>query len=224
MMLRISPHGFCRILTNIDFKSFDSFNFTTSIEVDYSSLGVAIARRVVMPKVLVMVCVSKQGDCGRHCCALLRSPEKQEKCFVQPVWCWRCVQRQGGIPDLKLVKLEEVSERFSTILESVQIEFGLELSYPAVYTASEFEAGGWASEAGLSREVVVGAVEVGIPTEVMRQRGMLSHKVSVVAFGDDGRYHCYGAAPPEFLGPGLARDYLTATTTRDEASDSAESS
>ena len=197
-------------------------------------VGALEARVELMPnrKVLVMVCVSKHDDCGRHCCALLRSREKEEKCFVQPVWCWRCVQRQGGMPDVNLVKPEEISSRFSTTLESVQIEFGLELTYPAVYTEETFAATNLLNSVGLSREEVVGTVEVGIPTSVMRQRGMLSPSVSVVAFGDDGRYHSYGAAPPEFLGPGLARDYLTWVDRWrdrrgqevDEGSDSEESS
>jgi hypothetical protein len=182
-------------------------NMTTMVE----PVGALEARVELMPnkKVLVMVCVSKRDDCGRHCCALLPATEKEEKCFVQPVWCYRCLKRSGGGPTRELVKPEEVSSRFSTTLESVQIEFGLELTYPAVYSASEVEAevasGLWE---GVSPSDVVGTVEVGTPISVVRQRGMVSSSVSVVAFGDDRRYHSYGAAPPEFLGPGTVRDYL----------------
>lgn len=156
--------------------------------------------------VLVLVCVNKEDDCGRHCCVVFRSTVKQEKeqgCLVQPVRCWRCLERQGGLPTEKLVKLSEVESRVSTLLESVQTAFGLELTYPAVHTASEFEVEGWAGETGFSREEVVGTVEIELPYQVVRQYG-----AKVGALSDDGRFLPDGA-PQDFIGPGTASELLT---------------
>jgi hypothetical protein len=152
--------------------------------------------------VVVMVCVSSRIDCGRHCCALLPATEKEEKCFLHPVWCWRCVQRSGGLPDVELVKPEEVSSKFSTTLESVQTVFGLGVTYPAEYSEEEFLAGGWASEAGLSQEDVVGSVDVMTPMDVVEQ---YSDQVALGALSDSGLVE----APEDFIGLGEARTYLT---------------
>jgi len=168
-------------------------------------VGALEARVELMPnrKVLVMVCVSKRDDCGRHLCLVLSGGRtKQRYCSVVPVWCWRCEQRSGGLPDLNLVKVSEVESRTSTLPASVQTLFGLELYYPASWTTEEFEAEGaglWLFD-GVSSEDVVGTVEVVTPMAV-RQLTL----GEVVALSDDG----LGPAPSEFVGPGSARDYLT---------------
>jgi hypothetical protein len=160
--------------------------------------------------VMVMVCVSEPDDCGRHVCLVVRST-KQERCFVQPVGCWRCLERTRGITSPGVVKPEEVSSRFSTILSSIQTSFGSELSYPAGYTASEFAAvspDGWARLAGASREVVVGAVEVLTPMVVLQQRWVTLPPLELGAMSDDGMFLPDGA-PRDFVGPGSASDCLT---------------
>jgi hypothetical protein len=159
--------------------------------------------------VLLMVCVSSHDDCGRHCCVVHPATTSQEKCFVQPVCCWRCDRSSsGGLPPSGLVKPEEVESRFSTLLESVQLRYGPGLRYPAVYTASDFEAGGWAGETGLSQDDVVGRVEVGYPTAEMAEHAVPTTLRSWGALSSGGVFLPDGA-PSEFIGPGSARDYLT---------------
>ena len=161
-------------------------------------------------KVVVMVCVSEHDDCGRHICLVVDGGRtKQRYCSVQPVWCWRCVQRQGGIPDFHLVKVSEVESRFSTLLSWVQLEFGQQLTYPAGYTAEEFEAEGAGDLfAGLSKDDVVGTVEVLTPMNVEEYEGVTLPPLKVGALGDDGMFLPDGA-PQDFIGPGSASDCLT---------------
>jgi len=158
-------------------------------------------------KLLVMVCVSEHDDCGRHMCVVIPSlGVTWGSCYVHPVRCWRCWKRDGGnFPDEGLVRPEEVSSRFSTLLASVQTVFGLGVSYPAGYSEEEFLAGGWASEAGLSREDVVGSVDVSEPLAVMGPYGVKIAGVEVGALSDDGLQE----APPDFIGLGEAYGCLT---------------
>jgi hypothetical protein len=82
------------------------------------------------------------------------------------------------------------------------------LTYPAVYTASDFEAGGWAGETGLSQDDVVGTVEVGYPPSEMNEHAVPTTLSSWGALSSGGLFLPDGA-PPEFIGPGSTRDYLT---------------
>ena len=103
---------------------------------------------------------------------------------------------------MELVKQSEVESRVSTLLSHVQTVFGLGVSYPAEYSEEEFLAGGWASEAGLSQEDVVGSVDVMTPMDVVEQ---YSDQVALGALSDSGLVE----APEDFIGLGEARTYLT---------------
>ena len=129
---------------------------------------------------------------------------------MQPVCCWRCDRSssRGGLLDEELVKPSEVESRFSTLLSWVQLRYGPGLTYPAVYTASDFEAGGWAGETGLSQDDVVGTVEVGYPPSEMNEHAVPTTLSSWGAVSSGGLFLPDGA-PSEFIGPGEARTYLT---------------
>jgi hypothetical protein len=77
------------------------------------------------------------------------------------------------------------------------------MSYPAEYTAGEFEAGGAGGLFdGLSSEEVVGTVEVLTPVDVVEQ---YSGRVALGALSDGGLVE----APADFIGPGEAQGCLT---------------
>jgi len=130
-------------------------------------------------QLIVVVCVSKHDDCGRQLC-LLSGGGRNPGLGGQPVWCWRCLQR-----DLNLSQGElqgEVSSRFSTLLSRVHTEFGLAVTFPAVYpgmaTAPEAHR--------FERDSVVETVEVGYPTFVKQDGQVRLPPLKVGWFSDDG--------------------------------------